>query len=205
MNYIAHIHIAEHTNTSKLGGFLGDFVKGSDLSHLSQELELGIRLHRHVDTFTDTHSIILNLKQKFPTELRRMAGVIIDIYFDHLLMTHWEKFSEQTFHSLFTQFYAELNTFSLPKNQHYTLQSQRLISHQWLKEYQREQTCFRAFTSIEKRLKGKIQFAQQAQDFVIQNRKEMADSFQQFYPELLKHGLHLINTNKSLRNDSRDS
>lgn len=203
MNYIAHIHIAAHTSTSYLGNFLGDFIKGSDLTHLPQEIELGIRLHRQVDTFTDTHPLILDLKQTFPTELRRMAGVVIDIYFDHLLMTHWEKFSERTFHSLFTQFYAELKTFSLPQNQHYTLQFRGLISNQWLKEYQREQTCFKAFTSIEKRLKGKIQFAQQAQDFVIQNRKEMTDSFQQFYPELLKHGLHLINT--SLRKDYCDS
>lgn len=129
MNYIAHIHIAEHTCTSKLGNFLGDFVKGSDLTHLSQELELGIRLHRHVDTFTDTHPLIIDLKQQFPPELRRMAGVIIDIYFDHLLMTHWEKFSEQAFQPLFTQFYAELETFSLPRNPHYTKQSQRLITH----------------------------------------------------------------------------
>ncbi|MDU0353494.1 ACP phosphodiesterase [Paraglaciecola aquimarina] len=198
MNYIAHIHIAKHTQTSLLGNFLGDFVKGSDLAYLPSELELGIRLHRGVDKFTDSHPLVRQLKQAFPRNLRRMAGVIIDIYFDHLLLNHWHLFSTQSYQSLFSQFYAELETFSLP-DPHYTQQASRLISTRWLKEYQHEETCYRAFCSIEKRLKGKIKFAEQAQVFIIHNRQQLATSFLQFYPDLLNHGLQLSQSNPTTR------
>ena len=80
MNYIAHIHIAEHTDTSMVGNFLGDFVKGSELQYLPAELETGIRLHRSVDVFTDQHPAIIKLKSAFPPSIRRMAGITIDIY-----------------------------------------------------------------------------------------------------------------------------
>jgi acyl carrier protein phosphodiesterase len=195
MNYIAHLHIAAYTQTSLLGNFLGDFVKGSDLTHLPTKLEEGIRLHRSVDTFTDSHKLICELKRQFPKDLRRMAGVVIDIYFDHLLLKHWHDFSDLSYHNVFKQFYTELKTFTLPKQPHYTQQAKRLISHQWLKEYHHEPTCFRAFGSIENRLKGKIQFANKAELFVKQHRKTFTQCFQQFYPELLEHGLHLINSN----------
>ncbi|MCF2949235.1 ACP phosphodiesterase [Paraglaciecola aquimarina] len=197
MNYIAHLHIAEHTNTSKLGNFLGDFVKGSDLTHLPEEIELGIRLHRSVDKFTDSHDLIRNLKTQFPANIRRMAGVIIDIYFDHLLMKSWQHYSAQSYHSLFSSFYTELKTFSLPDNHYYSQLSQRLLSHQWLKEYTYEPTCFRAFVSIEKRLKRKVMFATHAEFFIKQNRLLFINCFKQFYPELLRHGLHFKN-NKTL-------
>lgn len=35
MNYLAHLHIADHTNTSFTGNFLGDFVKGDPEQKIS--------------------------------------------------------------------------------------------------------------------------------------------------------------------------
>ena len=62
MNYIAHIYLAEHTQTSKLGNFLGDFVKGPDLSSLPVEIQTGIKFHRAIDSYTDSHHQITALK-----------------------------------------------------------------------------------------------------------------------------------------------
>ncbi|MGJ8679197.1 ACP phosphodiesterase [Paraglaciecola sp.] len=192
MNYIAHIHIAEHTQTSMLGNFLGDFVKGSDLTYLPEKIERGIRLHRSIDQYTDSHSQVCHLKQLFPNNIRRMAGVVIDIYFDYLLMQNWQKYSKQSYQQIFSAFYAELKTFSMSENRHFQQQSAHLLTYQWLHEYRHEETCFRAFSAIEQRLKGKIEFAAKAEDFLKQNREIFNHCFQQFYPELLAHGLHLV-------------
>ena len=192
MNYIAHIHIGSHTQTHLLGNFLGDFVKGSQLQYLPFEIEQGIRLHRNIDVFTDSHPLIIELRQCFPSDIRRMAGVIIDIYFDYLLMKAWDRYSNIHFTHVFTTFYEQLEQFSLPENSHFTKQAERLKTHQWLNEYIHIETCYRAFLSIESRLKNKILFAEKAQYFLLQHAVQLESSFQQFYPECLDHGLKFV-------------
>tara|TARA_R110000868_G_scaffold235068_2_gene488798 strand:- start:5335 stop:5895 length:561 start_codon:yes stop_codon:yes gene_type:complete len=175
-----------------LGNFLGDFVKGSQLQHLSFEIEQGIRLHRSIDVFTDSHPLIIALRQCFPSEIRRMSGVIIDIYFDYLLMQTWDQYSNKHFNSVFTQFYQQLEQFSLPDNLHFNKQAERLKTQQWLNRYINIETCFQAFLSIESRLKNKVIFAEEAQSFLLQNADQLESSFQQFYPECLDHGIKFI-------------
>lgn len=192
MNYIAHIHIGCHTQTSLLGNFLGDFVKGSQLQHLPFEIEQGIRLHRSIDVFTDSHPLVVELRQNFPRDIRRMAGVIIDIYFDYLLMQRWNDYSSIDAHKVFTQFYQQLEQFSLPNNFHFNKQAERLITHQWLSEYIHIETCYRAFLSIESRLKNRVIFAENAKSFILKHNEQLESSFEQFYPECLNHGLQFV-------------
>ena len=192
MNYIAHIHIGSHTQTNLLGNFLGDFVKGSQLQHLPFEIEQGIRLHRSIDVFTDSHPRVIELRQSFPKDIRRMAGVIIDIYFDYLLMQSWDRYSNTHFDLIFTEFYQQLEKFSLPDNTHFNKLSERLKTHQWLNQYANIETCYRAFVSIENRLKNKVIFAQKAEAFLFQHADKLESSFQQFYPECLDHGLNFV-------------
>jgi acyl carrier protein phosphodiesterase len=192
LNYISHIHIGSYTQTNLLGNFLGDFVKGSQLQHLPFEIEQGIRLHRSIDVFTDSHPLIIKLKQSFPSDLRRMAGVIIDIYFDYLLMKTWERYSNIHFNHVFTDFYQQLEQFSLPDNSYFSKLAERLTTYQWLNEYIYVETCFRAFLSIESRLNNKILFAEKAQSFLLENGDQLESSFQQFYPECLDHGLKFV-------------
>lgn len=201
MNYIAHIHIGAHTQTNLLGNFLGDFVKGSQLQHLPFEIEQGIRLHRSVDVFTDSHPQIIELRESFPKDIRRMAGVVIDIYFDYLLMQTWRRYSTIHFELVFSRFYQQLENFSLTDNLHFNKQAERLLTHNWLKEYTEIKTCFRAFSSIEGRLKNKVIFAKKAQSFILEQGDKFESSFQQFYPECLDHGLKFVQ-NYSPNNNS---
>ncbi|MBL4630407.1 MAG: DUF479 domain-containing protein [Paraglaciecola sp.] len=194
MNYIAHIHLGHHTHTSLVGNFLGDFVKGSQLGYLPAPIEKAIRLHRSVDIFTDTHPLIVDLRKHFPTDLRRMTGVIIDIYFDYLLMQNWGAYSTVHFNDIFALFYKELEHFSLKDNPKFNKQAERLKTHQWLKEYSNLQTCYYAFSSIEKRLNYKILFAEKAQHFIQQHTQLLESRFEQFYPECLEHGLHFTHS-----------
>jgi acyl carrier protein phosphodiesterase len=194
MNYIAHIYLAEHTQTSKLGNFLGDFVKGPDLSSLPVEIQTGIKFHRAIDSYTDSHHQITALKEQFPKQLRRVAGIIIDMYFDHLLLKHWPQGSSTQPKAMFNQFYQQLRYFELPNHTHFTQQKSRLLEYEWLIEYVDRQTCLNAFYTIEKRLKHKITFAEQAAHFIMQNEYSIERSFHAFFPDLLAFGLHWKST-----------
>ncbi len=95
MNYLAHFHIAKHTGTSITGALLGDFVKGHTWQKLTADWQVGILLHRKIDSFTDQQLAKMNAFTYFSTPLRRYSGIALDVYFDYLLSRHWARFSQQ--------------------------------------------------------------------------------------------------------------
>lgn len=185
MNYVAHLHIAQATESSLIGAFLGDFVKGDAYKAWPQETQDGIILHRKVDTFTDKHPSVVGLRAMFPKSLRRMAGVVIDIYFDHLLTAKLTRDGEKGL-AFLDDFYHDLHITSLPQHGHFVRLQSSLMKDKWLSDYQHQQTCFLAFRAIEKRLKNKIEFAELAQVFIEGHHKYFRLAFEHFYPELLE-------------------
>ncbi len=95
MNYLAHLYLADDTGTSPAGSVLGDAVKGRLRGDYPPALELGIRLHRRIDSFTDAHPVVRDACARFEAPYRRYAGILLDIYFDHLLARQWEDFHPQ--------------------------------------------------------------------------------------------------------------
>ncbi len=184
MNYVGHIQLAQHSSTSKLGNFLGDFVKGSDLSSFSAQIQQGIELHRAIDSFTDNHPVTVNLRQRFPSEVRRMAGVIIDVYFDHLLCKHWQNYSSESQNKVLDGFYTELESTKLSVSTRFKRVKQGLIEYRWLAEYIEVDAVIRAYRSIEQRINSKITFADRAADLIIKRETELQSAFAQLYPEL---------------------
>lgn len=187
MNYIAHIHLAYVTNTSMVGNFLGDFVKGQQYKELPLAVAEGVLLHRKIDQFTDTHPDVIYLKNAFPTDIRRMAGVAIDVHFDHLLLSHWGDFCDIDAESLLQQFYRELNDIELPNNRRFQAVKNSLLEHQWLIEYQDAKTCLNAFYSIERRLKNRIIFAEAAWRHISATKDLHIGAFGTFYQELTQY------------------
>ena len=191
MNYIAHIHLAASTNTSLLGNFLGDFVKGKDLSFLPEELQHGIWLHRKIDVFTDSHAEIKALKRQFPGELQRMSGVCLDIWFDHLLLSRNADFLPLLLPDLLDDFYRELNAFEMDSPR-YKAVRQSLLKGRWLVHYKDYNTCHQAFSSVERRLNNRIVFADKSFEYMVSNHKIFEQAFTCFYPELLAYALALV-------------
>lgn len=89
MNFLAHLYIAEATATSYAGALLGDYVRGPLDGTYNQWIETGIRLHRRVDSFTDSHPIVRRAFRRLTPPFRRYAGILVDVYFDHLLARQW--------------------------------------------------------------------------------------------------------------------
>jgi acyl carrier protein phosphodiesterase len=194
MNYLAHIHLAHVSDTSKLGNFLGDFAKGSRLENLPEDIQYGIRLHRSIDSYTDQHKKIISLREQFPASLRRMSGVVIDIYFDHLLCSHWSRFNDLPLPHTLAAFYQELQTRTVQVGGRFLAVKQGLLAHRWLEDYHHRESCTRAFYQIEKRLKGKVSFAQTADTFISQQHDAFEETFLLFYPELIQFVLTSTNT-----------
>lgn len=164
---------------------MGDFVKGSNLQALPKNIQDGIFLHRKIDSYTDSHPSVKALKAKMPKELRRMAGVIIDIYFDHLLSIQWEQYTRHSKNLVLNEFYKELEVQDIFVSNHFDGVKRGLLGYKWLSDYVNEDAYLRAFKSIEQRLNYKIMFADYAYEYVGENSKKIAKSFAEFYPSLI--------------------
>ena len=93
MNYLAHLLTAGDDPLLRYGVLLGDHVRGQQrLTAWPPAVRSGVRLHRAVDSFTDSHQATAAARAMFAPPFRRYAGIMIDIYFDHLLSRHWDRF-----------------------------------------------------------------------------------------------------------------
>ncbi len=96
MNYLAHAFLARQDEGLLLGGLLGDHVRGLlALRGYPPPVRRGIRLHRHIDRFTDHHADVKVLLRCFPKPFRRYAGIIVDLAFDHELARHWSRYADE--------------------------------------------------------------------------------------------------------------
>lgn len=69
-------------------------MRGSDLSGFPHGVEKGIRLHRYLDRFTDTHAALRVKRQTMSGLPRRFTGIVIDVLLDHYLALNWARHSD---------------------------------------------------------------------------------------------------------------
>lgn len=93
MNHLAHFQLAAGCESLVVGALLGDYLKGPLDGTLPAALERGVRLHRRIDAMTDTDDDLRVLRGRFQGRERRLAGIVLDVFFDHLLTRHWERYA----------------------------------------------------------------------------------------------------------------
>jgi len=100
VNFLAHLQLAGADENLRMGAMLGDFVRGrAALQAFSPEVQNGILLHRHIDSYTDSLPEIAALRAWFPQEFRRYGGIVIDLGMDHVLARDWGRWSKQPLES----------------------------------------------------------------------------------------------------------
>jgi len=93
MNHLAHLLLAGDDPALQLGALLGDHVRGDvAASGYSDAVCRGILLHRKIDSWTDQHPLLAQARGLFEPPLRRYAGIMLDVYFDHLLSRNWNAY-----------------------------------------------------------------------------------------------------------------
>jgi acyl carrier protein phosphodiesterase len=91
MNYLAHAYLSNNNVDLLVGNFIADHVRGNQFDHLSKGIIEGIKLHRRIDTYTDAHPLFKQSKRAFYDGYEKYSGILVDIYFDHLLAKDFGK------------------------------------------------------------------------------------------------------------------
>lgn len=92
MNFLAHALLAEPTPESRLGNVLADCLRQPDLATLPARVVAGVKQHRAVDAFTDRHPVVHRAISRMSERWGWFTGIILDVYFDHLLATSWDRY-----------------------------------------------------------------------------------------------------------------
>lgn len=95
MNHLAHALLAGRDDGLRLGGVLGDFVRGRPDPQLPPGVRTGIALHRAIDSYTDRHPEVVAARALFEPPYRRYAGIALDMWFDHCLARDFTRWSSQ--------------------------------------------------------------------------------------------------------------
>ncbi|MBI2723158.1 MAG: DUF479 domain-containing protein [Bacteroidetes bacterium] len=93
MNYLAHSFLSFNKPELIIGNFIADHIHGNYSEIYPESIKEGIKLHRRIDTFTDSHEKFKESKRYFYNGFEKYSGILIDIYFDHLLAKNFENYS----------------------------------------------------------------------------------------------------------------
>jgi len=99
MNHLAHALLAAPDEDCMLGGLVADFVRGALDPALPRGVRAGIALHRSIDTYTDAHPQVVAARALFEPPYRRYAGILLDVWFDHLLARDWARHADGSLHA----------------------------------------------------------------------------------------------------------
>ena len=162
---------------------MGDFVKGNQLAYLPPQIRQGVYLHRAIDKFTDSHANVIALKAVLSPKRKRFAGIVNDIVFDHLLAKHWQRYSDFTLSEFATLRYSELIAHKAYMPEKMDAMVSRMISGNWLLEYQFPQSIASAINGISRRIRFDNKLLGAAEE-VMPALDEYEQAFFRFFPEL---------------------
>lgn len=183
MNFLAHFHLAWPDEGLVAGGLEGDYFKGPLRGQLPAHLERGVSLHRAIDAHTDAHPLIQQLRAELPTGLRRFAGILIDLSFDHYLCAHWTRFSSVPLPEFTSGVYRILLAHENVLSEGARSMLARLVEHDVLTRYQQWETVLSTAERIGERFERGNPFLEL--DRALGPAKAcLEQAFLNFYPQL---------------------
>mgnify|MGYP000895441540 CR=1 FL=1 len=134
MNFLAHIYLSGEDEHVKIGNYMADSV-GNKIDDFPSGVKKGILLHRAIDTYTDQHPVFRQGTKRLHPIYHHYAGVIMDMFYDHLLAKNWSKYSDVPLENYAQDFYDILRRNENILAEKTKKQSSYMIQYNWLTEY----------------------------------------------------------------------
>ena len=184
MNYLAHLFLSGDEEDLLVGQLLGDFLEPGWQRTLPPGVQAGVRLHQQVDRFTDAHELFVASRRRLPDVYRRFSGVLVDVFYDHVLARRWDDYSpDEPLDAFIRRAYATLDR----RREDLTPRLRRtlpaIIHFDWLGSYQRLDGIARTLRGLSRRLRFPNPMAE-AVSALESDYPAYERDFQEFFPEL---------------------
>tara|TARA_R110001606_G_scaffold6782_2_gene30335 strand:+ start:1735 stop:2331 length:597 start_codon:yes stop_codon:yes gene_type:complete len=189
MNFLAHIYLSFNDKEITIGNFIADSIRANKFQHLPIKVQKGIKLHRLIDTYTDTHAIPKISSKRLHANYSHYSRVIVDIYYDHFLAKNWSKYSDIPLDVFVDNFYdlLEDNYEILPDG--IKRMMPYMIADNWIFNYSKMDGIARVLNGMNRRTKNKSRM-----NFAILDLEEHYDEFEkeftEFFEELISYSKH---------------
>jgi acyl carrier protein phosphodiesterase len=192
MNHLAHALLADSGGVEfALGSALGDFVHGRPDPAWPAARQAGLRFHRAIDGFTDRHPQVVAARRRFEPPMRRYAGIVLDVWFDHLLARDWGRHVARETLADFSERWLLLldgHVAALPAS--FRAFRRRMREHGLPVAYGDEAILDEVFRALARRLSRPSPIAG-ALPLLLAHAEALQRHFDAFFPELVAHARNL--------------
>ncbi|WP_018476087.1 acyl carrier protein phosphodiesterase [Echinicola pacifica] len=184
MNFLAHAYLSFDQPKVLLGNLIGDFVRGPLKEHYEKNIVVGIRLHRAIDKFTDSHLQVKEAQKLLKPTYQRYSLVITDVYFDYFLSKYWADYDHRSIEEYAQWVYdtVDQNAELLPQNFLYMFHYMK--TDNWLVQYGTIPGMKASLTGISKHTTFDSKM-ETAHLFLQENEAELKHYFDLFFPDLI--------------------
>lgn len=198
MNWLAHIFLSEQHIEFQIGNYLADPLKGRVWEGASQELTQGMQVHKIIDSYTDSHELFIQSKQRLG-EKGLLKALVIDLTYDYLLTKNWKHFCHEDIDLFLKRFYHEAKNTLPHLPLHAATPLQRMVEFDLLNKYQHLTHLKQAFERIDKRLSQRLAKRDTASAYfqrVQLHIDDIENDFMHFFPQLCHHVKQNMNPHK---------
>lgn len=187
MNYLAHAYLSFRQPAITVGNMISDYVKGKKQFDYPLSVQKGIKLHRFIDEFTDTHETTRQLKSFFRPQYRLYSGAFADVVYDHFLANDQTAFiSEKELKEFASGIYQTLeeqyDLLPLPFQKMFPYMKE----HDWLYHYRYRWTIEKSFAGLVRR-SAYLTESRIAFDLFNEHYDAMQICYAEFFPSLKKY------------------
>lgn len=164
---------------------MADGIRGNHFTDYPVEVQIGIRLHRFIDSYTDSHPIFRQSTKRLHTTYSHLSGVIVDMFYDHFLAKNWSQHHHEPLEDFVNQFYGELE-------EHYAVlndKTKHLLPYMkrdnWLSNYQYIPGLEKILAQMDHRMSFDSKMSQSIKELV-QHYQEFETEFSIFMEDIKK-------------------
>ncbi|TFV97109.1 DUF479 domain-containing protein [Algoriphagus kandeliae] len=183
MNFLAHAFLSFGHEKILVGNFIADFVKGKQMGNFEKQIQLGIQLHRSIDSFTDSHPLVKAAQTYLRPKFGHYSSVITDVFFDYFLIKDWSEFSEEPLEKFIQNIYITLDRYALIFPARFAGMYHWMKKENWLLNYGKIDGIRRSLSGMAKRTQFDSKM-EQAHLALIENEDEFEVIFFAFFREL---------------------
>ncbi len=184
MNYLAHLYLSGNNHQVLIGNFMADSIKGNSYNNYPEDQKKGILLHRFIDSYTDQHPLVTELKRLCHHKLHHYSGIAIDIILDHLLASNWSIYSDKSLLEFTENSYQILNL----NFDELTPQVQNflpiMVKHNWLYNYRTIKGIREILLQMNHRIKHRVDLSSSV-NIMLENKLLFEKNFQLFFNDLI--------------------
>ncbi len=192
MNYLAHAYLSFNKPGVLVGNMISDYIKGKKQFDYPLPVQVGIKLHRSIDNYTDAHAATHELKSFFRQQYRLYSGAFADVVYDHFLAIDTNAFkTEQDLKAFAAKTYHLLNPHSALFPPYFKTMFPFMKEHDWLYNYRNTWAIEKSFGGLVRRsaylTESKIAF-----EIFNKYYTEMQVCYRAFFPDLKAYSINRL-------------